>query len=300
MRTDTEVAINLRGVTVRQGRQTLLDSVDLVLETGHACGVVGSNGSGKTALLRVVAALRRPTAGQVQVGGWDALQRPDQVRRLIGYVPDEAGLADRLTPLEHLSMVAAQHGLGRADGRAAAESMLELVDLAGHGRSYVAALSRGQRRRLALAMALVHDPPIILLDEPMAGVDEVGRGEFVSVLLELRSMEKTLLIASQSQVDVGDVCDVVAPLTDGHLQPLTAHQATVFTWIEVVGDPEPARRALRERPGVDDVRQDGSFMTFRGPDTPEDRALIAEWLIAHGVHLSGFGVTGIPAGGDHP
>lgn len=112
-------------------------------------------------------------------------------------------------------------------------------------------------------------------------------------------MEKTLLIASQSQADIADVCDVVAPLVDGHLQNRAAHQAIVFTWIEVVGDPEPARRALRERPGIDDVRQDGCFLTFRGPETPEERARVAEWLIAQDVHLSGFGVTGIPAGGEH-
>jgi ABC-2 type transport system ATP-binding protein len=292
-----EVAIDLRGVTVRHGGQILLDSIDLAIEAGRTCAIVGSNGSGKSALLRVVAALCRPSTGQVRVGGWDALARPDQVRRLIGYVPDEAGLSERLTPLEHLGMVAAQHGLGRADRRAAAESMLELVDLAAHQRSYVATLSRGQRRRLVLAMALVHDPPIILLDEPVAGVDEVGRGELLSVLLELRSMEKTLLIASQSQADVSEVCDVIAPLADGRLQPLTEHQATALTWIEVVGDPELAVRALRECPGIDDVRHDGCFVTFQGPSTPEDRSQVAEFLITRGIHLSGFGATGVPAGG---
>lgn len=293
-----EVAIDLRGVTVRQGGRVLLDAVDLRLEAGQTCAIVGSNGSGKSALLRVVAALCRPSAGRVWVGGWDALTRPDRVRRLIGYVPDEVGLAERLTPLEHLAMVAAQHGLGRADRRAAAESMLELVDLAGHGQSYVGTLSRGQRRRLALALALVHDPPIILLDEPVAGVDEAGRGELLSVLVELRSMEKTLLIASQSQADVSDVCDVAAPLVDGRLQPLARHQTTAFTWIEVVGDPESAVRALRERPGVDDVRQDGSFVTFQGPISAEERSRVAEWLVTREVHLSGFGATGIPAGGE--
>ena len=293
-------AIELRGVTVRQGGRTLLEAVDLTLETGRTCAVVGSNGSGKSALLRVVATLCRPSAGSVRVGGFDALARPDQVRRLIGYVPDEAGLAERLTPREHLGMVAAQHGLGRADRRAATESMLELVDLVAHDGRYVATLSRGQRRRLALAMALVHDPPIILLDEPVAGVDDVGRGELLSVLVELRSMEKTLLIASQSQADVADVCDVVAPLSAGHLLPLTKQEAAVLTWLEVLGDPEPAVRALRERPGVEDVRQDGSFVTFQGPSSAEERSQVAEWLVAHAVHLSGFGTTTLPAGGDHP
>ncbi len=293
-----DIAIDLRGVTVRQGGRTRLDGIDLRLEAGHACAVVGSNGSGKTALLRVVAALCRPTTGSVRVGGWDALQRPDRVRQLIGYVPDEGGLAERLTPLEHLGMVAAQHGLGRADRRAAAESMLELVDLADYDHAYVSTLSRGQRRRLALAVALVHDPPIILLDEPVAGVDETGRGELLAVLLELRSMEKTLLIASQSQVDVAEVCDVVAPLANGRLQPLAEQSATTYTWIEVIGDPNAAIRILRERPGVEDVRQDGNFVTFQGPSTGEERSEVTEWLIARQVHLAGFGATGSPAGGD--
>lgn len=293
-------AIEVRGLTVRQGPRVVLDAVDLSVRKGQACAVVGSNGSGKSALLRVVAALCRPSAGRVRVGGWDVIEHPERVRRTVGYVSDEAGLAERLTPLEHLGMVAAQHGLGRADRRAAAESMLELVDLTAQARTYVGALSRGQRRRLALALALVHDPPIILLDEPLSGVDEIGRGELLSVLLELRSMEKTLLIASQSQSDVSDVCDSVAPILGGRLQTVAEHHAAVLMWLEVLGDPDLAVRLLHERPGVEDVRRDGSFLTLQGPDSPEARSRLAEWLVAHDVHLSGFGTTGLPAGGDHP
>jgi ABC-2 type transport system ATP-binding protein len=277
----------------------VLTSIDLTVEIGHACAIVGPNGSGKSMLLRVVAGLRRPSSGRIEVGGWNALTHPERVRRLIGYVPDEPGLAERLTPLEHLEMVVAQRGLSRADGRAAAESMLELVDLAAQTRLYVARLSRGQRRRLALALALVHDPPILLLDEPSAGVDDVGRGELTSVLLELRSMGKTMLLASQASADVAEVCDVIAPLAGGHLESVTEHQAVSLTWIEIVGEVTPALQRLRERPGVDDVRQSGSFVTFQGPITPEERSEFAEWLLASGVHLSGFGTTSTPAGGDH-
>lgn len=212
-----DAAIDLRGVVVRQGARTLLDGVDLRVETGQAVAIVGQNGSGKSALLKVVAALSRPAAGEVRVGGWDVLTHPDRARRLIGYVPEADGLAERLTPFEHLEMVAAQRGLGRADRRAAAEAMLELVDLADNDRTNAAALSRGQHRRLSLALALIHDPPIILLDEPLAGIDEVGRSEVVAVLGELRAMAKTLLITSQSAADLTGICDMLLSLSDGQL-----------------------------------------------------------------------------------
>src|SRR5262249_50412714 len=159
-----------------------------------------------SALLRVVAGLCRPSAGRVRVGGWSVVEHPERTRRLIGYAADEPGLTDRMNALEHLDMVAAQRGLGRADRRAAAESMLELVDLAATGEPPTAALSGGPRRRFALRLPLGPDPPVLLLDDPLAGVDEVGRGELVAVLLELRTMGKSLLLASQTSADVTDVC----------------------------------------------------------------------------------------------
>jgi len=293
-------AIELRGVTVRDRSRLLLDSVDLTVGAGQSYAVVGSNGSGKSALLRVVAGLCRPSAGQVRVGGWSVLERPDRARRFIGYAADEPGLADRMTAREHLEMVAAQRGLARADRRATAESMLELVDLATSRATYVAALSRGQRRRLALALALVHDPPVVLLDDPLAGVDEVGRGELLSVLVELKSMGKSLLITSQSASDAADVADVVASLVAGRLESASHHTAAILTWIEILGEPEPALHALSEHPGIDDLRHEGAFITFQGPSTPEERARIAEWLIVNEIHLSGFGATGVAAGGDDP
>ncbi len=175
--------------------------------------------------------------------------------------------------------------------------MLELVDLAADARSYVGALARGQKRRLALALALVHDPPIILLDEPLDGIDDVGRGELISVLVELRAMEKTLLIASQSTADVGDVCDVVATFDGGRLEPLARHEPIAFGWIDVVGEVESALRLLREHPGIDDIRHDGGFVTFQGQTSPEERSRLIEWLVGNGVHVAGFGTTMSPAGG---
>lgn len=290
-------AVDVRGVSLRSGGRVLLDHVDLAIPAGRACAVIGTNGSGKSALLRIVAGLGRPNGGRIFVGGNDVVERPDLTRGLIGYVPDEPGLAGRLNPREHLELVAAQHGLSRADRQAAATSMLELVDLADHAKRQTDQLSRGQKHRLALALALVHDPPIILLDEPLAGIDDVGREEFISVLVELRSMEKTLLIASESRADVVDLCDTVALLVDGRINQPTERPAVAYTWIEVVGDPDPTLRALLQRPGVDNILHDGNFITVQGPTTAEDRARFVAWLVASGIHVSGFGTTNAPAGG---
>ena len=295
-----EPSITLRGVTVRRGRKTILDSVDLSVDNGQACAIVGTNGSGKSTLLRVVAALCRPQGGQVWIGRWNAVRFPERVRALIGYVAEADGLADQLTPTEHLEMVATHHGLGRADRRAATESMLELVDLTRHAQSPITALSHGQRRRLAVALALVHDPPLILLDEPFVGVDEVGRGELASILLELRSMGKTLLIASQSHAEIADVTDIVAWLADGQIRSEPHYQPQTLTWLEIIGDTNSASLALREYPWISDIRQDGTFFTLAGLDTPDDRSRIAEWLIARGIHLAGFGTTTAAADGTSP
>jgi ABC-type multidrug transport system ATPase subunit len=292
-------AIHLRGVTVGERGRLVLAGVDLTVAAGHATGVGGPNGSGKSTLLRVAAGLCRPRAGAVWIGGWDALRRADQVRRLIGYVPERPGLAERLTSMEHLALVAAQRGLSRADGQAAGESMLELVDLEAVGRQPVATLSPGQQRRLAIALALVHDPPIVLVDEPSAGLDDVGRGELLSVLQELRSMEKTLLIASQVAADVAEVCDEVVQLAHGRLLSPEAQAATAWTWLEVVGEVEAALRTLRERPGIGELRREGNLVTCRQDEaSPEERARLAAWLIAEGVQLAGFGVTSNPVVGE--
>ena len=290
-------AIELRGVTVRERRQPALEAIDLIVASGQAASVVGPNGSGKSTLLRVVAGLCRPSRGVVRVGGWDLLERPERVRRLIGYVAAAPGLAERLTPAEHLALTAAQRGLGHAEAPSTVESMLDLVDLGRFASEPIGALSPGQRRRLAIALALVHDPPIILVDEPAAGLDEVGRGELISVLLELRSMGKTLLIASQSPTDVAEVSDLILSLVAGRLTAPESRAAAAFTWLEVVGDVERALRSLRETPSVEDLRRDGTFITIQGPSTPEERAHLAARLIAAGIQLAGFGVTSAPAGG---
>lgn len=288
------LAIELRSVGVRRGGHVLLDGVDLGVVSGQSYGIVGANGSGKSALLRVVAGLCRPSQGKVRINGIDLFERPSEARRLMGYLGDEDGLAERLTAGEHLDMVATQRGMGRADQEVAVDSMLELVDLVFQRDARVETLSHGQRRRLALALALVHDPPIVLLDEPMNGVDETGRGELASVLLELHAMGKTLLIASPSYAEVAEVCDVVIPLSQGRPETPELQENAVLTWIEPIGEIEPVLRTIREHPGVDAVREDGGIVTFRGPTTGEERAQMVSWLTRNGVRLAGFGATAAP------
>src|SRR5581483_7804138 len=145
--------------------------------------------------------------------------------------------------------------------------------------------------------ALVHDPSIILLDEPLSLIDETGRGELISILQELRAMGKTLVIASPAPAEVAEVCDTLTALVDGRLESPNEVENVVLTWIEIVSELGPALRTLRELPDVDDVREENGFVTFRGPTTPGERAQVLDLLVGNGVRLAGFGATTAVAGG---
>ena len=212
-----EPAIIVERLLRRFGVRTVLQEVSFAVGPGEARGIVGANGSGKTVLLRLVASLDRPTSGRVSIHGYDSVRRARAVRDRIGYVPEEPMLYDGLSAEQYLQFVGRARGLGRQVRQVAVDTLLQVVGLEERRWRDVSAFSPGERRRLALASALVHEPDVLLLDDPLRGLDGFARLEQIEVLRELHRLGSTMVITATRPEDVLEVCDTVAVLRAGTL-----------------------------------------------------------------------------------
>ncbi len=203
------------GLVKRYDKTLAVAGIDLSIEQGEIFGLVGPNGAGKTTTLRMLATLLRPSAGSAEIDGWSVTQNPDQVRRVIGFMPDVFGVYDDMKVWEYLDFFARCYGLPPAGRRRMIADLLELVDLGARRDDYVQTLSRGMEQRLCLAHALVHDPKVLLLDEPASGLDPRARVELRELLRELRALGKTILISSHILPELEELCTSVAIVDQG-------------------------------------------------------------------------------------
>jgi ABC-2 type transport system ATP-binding protein len=187
------------------------------VQPGEIFGLVGPNGAGKTTTLRILATLLAPSAGTAEIAGLSVTRNPDQVRRVIGFMPDSFGVYDDMKVWEYLDFFARCYGISPAARRRVITDLLELVDLAPKRNEYVQTLSRGMQQRLCLAHSLVHDPQVLLLDEPASGLDPRARVELRELLRELRSMGKTILISSHILPELEELCTSVAIIDRGQV-----------------------------------------------------------------------------------
>jgi ABC-2 type transport system ATP-binding protein len=201
----------------RFGTRAILHDLSFAVEAGQAFGIAGANGSGKTVLLRLLASLDRPTSGRVAIHGYDTVRRARAVRDRIGFVPEEPMLYDGLTAEQYLQFVGRARGLGRQVRQVAVDTLLQVVGLDEQRWRDVSAFSPGERRRLALASALVHEPDVLLLDDPLRGLDGFARLEQIEVLRELHRLGSTMIITATRPEDVLEVCDSIAILREGRL-----------------------------------------------------------------------------------
>ncbi|HEX5149534.1 MAG TPA: ABC transporter ATP-binding protein, partial [Candidatus Limnocylindrales bacterium] len=191
--------------------------LDLAVEPGEIFGLVGPNGAGKTTTLRMLATLLQPSAGSAEIDGWSVTRNPDEVRRVLGFMPDVFGVYDDMKVWEYLDFFARCYGLPAAERRRMIADLLELVDLGDRRDHYVQTLSRGMEQRLCLAHALVHDPKVLLLDEPASGLDPRARVELRELLRELRSLGKTILISSHILPELEELCTSLAIVDRGQV-----------------------------------------------------------------------------------
>jgi ABC-2 type transport system ATP-binding protein len=212
-----EGIVSCRGLTKRYGPLFAVRDLDLDVPRGATYGLIGPNGAGKTTTMSVIASLLRPTAGRVRVAGCDPSRDPLTVRRHLGYMPDVLGVYDATTVTEYLEFFAGAYRVPRKQWPGLLDGLLELVDLGTKRDAQVNSLSRGMKQRLSLARALVHDPEVLVLDEPASGLDPRARVDLRTLLLTLRDMGKTVLISSHILPELQEVCTDVAIMEGGRL-----------------------------------------------------------------------------------
>ncbi len=286
--------IKTSSLVKRYGRTRALDGLNLSVPAGSIYGFIGQNGAGKTTTLRVLATLLLPDEGSAEVAGVDVLQRPFEVRRIVGYMPDFFGVYDDLKVGEYLEFYASLHGMRGPAAVSLRDSLLELVDLSHKRDEYVEGLSRGMQQRLCLARALIHDPQVLLLDEPASGLDPVARVEMRELLKELGRMGKTILISSHILSELADLCTHIGIIASGKL----VREGTVqdLLWaaerpayrLKVLRDAERAAGLLESANGVGSVAVEDGEVSFHCEGGAESAASALATVVSGGVPVVRF------------
>jgi ABC-2 type transport system ATP-binding protein len=291
--------VRTEGLVKRYDGTLAVAGIDLSVEQGEIFGLVGPNGAGKTTTLRILATLLMPSAGTAEIAGLSVTRNPDQVRRVLGFMPDSFGVYDDMKVWEYLDFFARCYGIGPADRRRMIGDLLELVDLGGKRDNYVQTLSRGMQQRLCLAHALVHDPQVLLLDEPASGLDPRARVELRELLRELRSLGKTILISSHILPELEELCTSVAIVDRGQvlaqgrvsdIERRLRFGAVLRVRLLLEGEAlEAARDRFTEDPDVATavLLDDGTIeLGFRGDDAASARLLAQS--VAAGLPIVSF------------
>jgi ABC-2 type transport system ATP-binding protein len=279
-------------LTKKYGDFFALESLTLKLEQGDLFGFIGPNGAGKTTTIRILSTLLSPTWGEAYVCGHSIYTHPREIRRAIGYMPDIFGVYDDMRVIEYLEFFAAAYRIDGPKRRQVAERSLELVDLVAKRDELVTSLSRGMTQRLGLARVLLHDPQVLLLDEPASGLDPRARIEMRNLLKRLQGMGKTILVSSHILPELADICNRVGIieygrlLACGNVQDLLAQvRGRPTVRIRVVGSPEAAAKALERCSEAAAVTvKDGEVVVALADGIPDGSALAAR-LVADGHGL---------------
>ena len=285
--------IEVRDLTKKYGDLHAIHKIDLKLEKGDVFGFIGPNGAGKTTTMRILATLLNPTWGEAYVGGYSIYTKPKEIRRIIGYMPDFFGVYDNMKVIEYLEFFAAAYRIKGPGRRKICDEVLELVDLGYKRNELVTSLSRGMTQRLGLARVLLHDPQVLLLDEPASGLDPRARIEIRGLLKELRNMGKTIMISSHILPELADICNKIGIIEKGELVVNTdvddvmrqVRQQTVLQ-MNVAGDRDAAGKLLEQSGLVEKVEETDDLLRVTLVPGEHDYSTLAKLLLDNGHALT--------------
>jgi ABC-2 type transport system ATP-binding protein len=288
-------AVHTIGLTRTYGTMTALNSLDLTVNRGDLFGFIGSNGAGKTTTLRILATFLAPSAGQAKVLGHDVVANADAVRHVIGYMPDFFGVYKDMEVTEYLDFFGACYKIPTAQREKTVNDVLELVGLSEKKGALIGALSRGMQQRLGLARVLIHDPQLLLLDEPASGLDPRARIEMMAILQELQRLGKTIIISSHILSELQTLCNRVAIIEKGKLiysgpvQGVRDQMASgLIVWLKVAAETDRAIELLKTRPEVAEVAQTDGRIKVTMINHDVDHSFVADTIVRGGLKLVGL------------
>jgi len=284
--------IDIKKLTKTFGNLVAVGDLDLHIEVGDIFGFIGPNGAGKTTTMRILVTLLEPTHGSAFIDGLDVTRKGKEVRRRVGYMPDFMGVYDDLKVFEYLEFFAAAFGIEYSKRQGIVDGVLELTDLVSKRSAPVDSLSRGMQQRLGLARVLIHDPKVLILDEPASGLDPRARIEMRELLRELKRMGKTIMISSHILSELEEICDRVGIIEHGQLvfsgtmeeiQPRLGIQSKVR--VKVLGDGARAIELLSALPQILQVETVGDYLAVTFREGEQTDGVIARTLVNGGVDL---------------
>ncbi|MCU0982691.1 MAG: ABC transporter ATP-binding protein [Pirellulaceae bacterium] len=295
MRKGSCSVIETHDLTKKYGELFAIRSIELKLDEGDLFGFIGPNGAGKTTTMRIIATLLNPTWGEAYVCGNSIYTKPKEIRRLVGYMPDFFGVYDDMRVIEYLEFFAAAYRIGGERRRKLCNEMLGIVDLDFKRDAYANTLSRGQTQRLGLARTLLHDPQVLLLDEPLSGLDPRARIEMRNLLRRLGQMGKTIIVSSHILPELADICNKIGIIDRGVLG-VNASVADVMKQVRqrtvlhvaVKENPEAAARLLEQHDQVEAVTLADRRIVVTLKQDADDYSGLPSWLIQHGYKLTLF------------
>ena len=282
-------------LTKHYGKFVALKDLDLEIEQGDIYGFIGPNGAGKTTTIRILATLLEATSGHATIDGHDVAKEPYEVKKILGFMPDEFGVYDGMRLREYLDFFGAAYKIPQRKRASIIDDVLELTDLTSKADDFVSAFSRGMKQRCCLAKTLIHDPKVLLLDEPASGLDPRARIEMKELLKTLCAMGKTILISSHILSELGDMCNKIGILEHGELlasgevsEIMARVKEVQELRIEVFDGADRAEVILRDAPGISGLERAGDEFQMQSRLGRAELAALHGRLVTEGVQLLFF------------